>query len=73
MSIFKPVVLWSGWAEGAEHRMVLESGRTVIEIEVRRTDSLGEPCWHRAQDSIKKREEPVLVAALVGLGSKPDH
>lgn len=73
MSTFKPLVLWSGWAEGAEHRLVLESGRTVIEIEVKRTDALGEPCWQKAQESIKKHEEPVIFAALVGLGPKPDR
>lgn len=73
MTAHKPLVLWSGWAEGAEHRMVLESGRTVIEIEVKRTDAIGEPCWQKAQDSIKRQAQPVIFAALVGLGPKPDR
>lgn len=73
MTAHKPLVLWSGWAEGAEHRMVLESGRTEIEIEVKRTDALGEICWQTALDRIKKHEKPVIFAALVGLGPKPDR
>lgn len=67
---YNPHVLWTGWADGGEHRAVLSADRTAIVFEAKREDALGEARWEIA-DTVKKHDQTVIFAALVGLGPKP--